>query len=121
MARAIEYRLEGIAQAEPICRLITTLLEAQQAPARELAVLYHERWEHENTLDEFLLTAFADPLRSNTSFKTSLRGGAMVVLRPKTPDLVRQEFWGFLLAHFAVRGLMHEASLAADEDVSEPE
>ena len=47
--------------------------------------------------------------------KTQLRG-AQVVLRSKTPDLVRQEFWGLLLAHFAVRGLMHEAALRADED-----
>jgi hypothetical protein len=31
-------------------------------------------------------------------------------------ELVRQEFWGLLLAHFAVRGLMHEAALRADED-----
>jgi hypothetical protein len=38
------------------------------------------------------------------------------VLRSKTPDLVRQESWGFLLAHFAVRGLMHEAALAAGKD-----
>ena len=42
--------------------------------------------------------------------------GARVVLRSKTPELVRQEFWGLLLAHFAVRGLMHEAALQADED-----
>jgi hypothetical protein len=39
-----------------------------------------------------------------------------MVLRSKTPELVRQEFWGLLLAHFAVRGLMHEAALRADED-----
>ena len=38
------------------------------------------------------------------------------MLRSKTPDLVRQEFYGLLLAHFAVRGLMHEAALKADED-----
>jgi hypothetical protein len=38
------------------------------------------------------------------------------VLRSKTPALVRQEFWGLLLAHFAMRGLMHEAALQADED-----
>ena len=36
-----------------------------------------------------------------------------MVLRSKTPELVRQEFWGLLLAHFAVRGLMHEAALRA--------
>jgi hypothetical protein len=29
---------------------------------------------------------------------------------------VRQEFWGLLLAHFAVRGLMHEAALRTGED-----
>ena len=39
-----------------------------------------------------------------------------MVLRSKTPDLVRQEFYGLLMAHFAVRGLMHEAALNADED-----
>src|SRR3712207_1335162 len=39
-----------------------------------------------------------------------------MVLRSKTPELVRQEFWGLLLAHFAVRGLMHEAALRAEED-----
>ena len=38
------------------------------------------------------------------------------MLRSKTPDLVRQEFWDLLLEHFAVRGLMHEAALRADED-----
>jgi hypothetical protein len=38
------------------------------------------------------------------------------VLRSKTPDLVRQEFFGLLMTHFAVRGLMHEAALKADED-----
>ena len=43
--------------------------------------------------------------------KTHLRG-AGVVLRSKTPELVRQEFWGLLLAHFAVRGLMHRSRAA---------
>ena len=38
------------------------------------------------------------------------------MLRSRTPGLARQEFWGLLLAHFAVRGLMHEAALRADED-----
>jgi len=99
--RVIEYTLEGVEEAEPLYRLITTLLDHKQAPAEELAALYPERWEIETALDEL---------------KTHLRGGAHIVLRSKTPDLVRQEFWGFLLAHFAVRGLMHEAALAVDED-----
>jgi len=98
--RVIEYRLEGIEGAEPLYRLATTILGHQQAPATELAALYHERWEIETAFDEL---------------KTHLRG-AGIVLRSKTPDLVRQEFYGLLMAHFAVRGLMHEAALSADED-----
>jgi len=47
--------------------------------------------------------------------KTHLRG-RQIVLRSKTPELVRQEFYGFLLAHFAVRQLMHEAALSVAED-----
>jgi hypothetical protein len=98
--RVVEYRLEGIADAEPLYRLLTTILDPARAPAAELAALYHERWEIEGALAEL---------------KTQLRG-ARVVLRSKTPELVRQEVWGLLLAHFAVRGLMHEAALRADED-----
>ncbi len=98
--RVIEYRLEGVPGAEPAYRLLTTLLDPAEAPAQELAALYHERWEIEGAFDEF---------------KTHLRG-AQIVLRSKTPDLVRQEFYGLLLAHFAIRGLMHEAALKAGED-----
>lgn len=100
VVRVIDYRLEGLADAEPIYRLVTTILDPAEAPAEELAALYPERWEIETALDEL---------------KTHLRG-AKIVLRSKTPDLVRQEFYGLLLAHFAVRGLMHEAALKAGED-----
>src|SRR5436305_3199033 len=98
--RVVEYRLEGMAEAEPLYRLVTTILDPAAAPATELAALYHERWEIEGALAEL---------------KTRLRGARMV-LRSKTPALVRQEVWGLLLAHFAARGLMHEAALRADED-----
>ena len=37
-------------------------------------------------------------------------------MRSKTPPLVRQELHGLIMLHFAVRGLMHEAALQADED-----
>ncbi|MBV9305025.1 MAG: IS4 family transposase [Acidobacteriaceae bacterium] len=100
VVRVIDYRLEGVEDAEPIYRLITTILDPKQAPAQELAALYHERWEMETALDEL---------------KTHLRG-AQIVLRSKTPELVRQEFYGLLMAHFAIRGLMHEAALHAGED-----
>src|SRR5213593_352996 len=76
--RVVEYRLEGVAEAEPLYRLVTTVLDPAAAPAAELAALYHERWEVEGALDEL---------------KTHLRGARMV-LRSKTPELVRQEFWG---------------------------
>lgn len=98
--RVIDYRLEGIEGAEPIYRLATTILDSDQAPASELAALYHERWEIETAFDEL---------------KTHLRG-AQIVLRSKTPDLVRQEFYGLMMTHFAIRGLMHEAALKANED-----
>jgi transposase IS4-like protein/DDE family transposase len=98
--RVIEYRLQGVAAAEPLYRLLTSLLDPAQAPATELAALYHQRWEIETALAEL---------------KTHLRG-AKIVLRSKTPDLVRQEFYGLMMAHFAVRGLMHEAALKADAD-----
>jgi hypothetical protein len=100
VVRVIEYRLKDVPGAEPIYRLITTILDPAAAPAKELAALYHERWEIETSLDEL---------------KTHLRG-AQIVLRSKTPELVRQEFYGLLMAHYAVRGLMHEAALRAGED-----
>jgi hypothetical protein len=98
--RVIEYTLEGVSGAEPIYRLLTTILNPEKAPARELAALYHERWEIETALDEL---------------KTHLRG-SRIVLRSKTPALVKQEFYGLLLAHYAIRGLMHEAALKEDID-----
>src|SRR3972149_2013663 len=52
VVRVIEYRLEGIEDAEPIYRLITTLLDPAQAPAPEFAALYHERWEIETAVGE---------------------------------------------------------------------
>jgi hypothetical protein len=101
--RVVEYTLSGVAHAEPLYRLVTTVLDPERAPAEELAALYHERWEIETALDEL---------------KTHLRG-ARITLRSKTPDLVLQETYGLLLAHFAVRGLMHEAALMADVDCDE--
>jgi hypothetical protein len=100
LVRVIEYQLEGVPGAEPIYRLLTTILDFEKAPAEELAALYHERWEIETAFDEL---------------KTHLRG-AKIVLRSKTPELVQQEFYGLLMTHFAIRGLMHEAALRAEDD-----
>ncbi len=98
--RVIEYRLEGQPDAEPIYRLITTILDAKAAPAEELAALYHERWEIETAFDEL---------------KTHLRG-AKIVLRSKSPALVKQEFFGLMLAHFMIRNLMHQAAKSVNLD-----
>lgn len=103
--RVIRYALPGVDGSEEVYRLVTNVLEPARAPALELAGLYHERWEIEGAFDEF---------------KTHLRG-AHRVLRSKTPDLVLQEAWGFLLAHFALRSLMHEAALGALPRARDPD
>ena len=95
--RVVACTLPGTADAAVVYRLVTTILDAARAPAADLARLSHERWEIETAFDEF---------------KTHLRGGQRV-LRSKTPALVQQEAWGLLLAHFALRALMHEAALGA--------
>lgn len=92
--RVIEYSLPGTQGAETRYRLLTTLLDEQQAPALELAALYHERWEVESVFDE-LKTHLLQRRRT---------------LRSKTADLVRQEFYGWVLAHYAVRWLMYSAA-----------
>ena len=100
--RVVEYTVDdpGRPQAEAAYRLITTILDHEAAPANDLAALYCERWEIETALDEL---------------KTHQRGPRMV-LRSKTPDGVLQEMYGYLLTHYAVRALMHEAAVMADED-----
>jgi hypothetical protein len=89
--RAVEYTIAG---HEDAYRLITTILDPDQAPATELAALYTQRWEFESTLDEI---------------KTHL-GGSHLVLRSQHPDGAAQELYGFLLVHHAIRHLMHQAA-----------
>src|SRR5206468_3980038 len=90
----------GVPQAQERYRLLSTILECEAAPASELAALYGERWELEGTLDEL---------------KTHQRG-PRVVLRSKHPDGVYQEAYGYLCSHYAIRRLMHDATLRADLD-----
>jgi DDE family transposase len=100
VVRVIDYRLEGIMDAEPLYRLVTTLLDPGAAPAPELAALYHERWESESTFAELKVTL----------------PGERLMLRSRRADLVEQELYGLLLVHFALRRLMHEASQRAGCD-----
>jgi Insertion element 4 transposase N-terminal/Transposase DDE domain len=114
--RVIEYRLhpqlaQDLAQfpASRNCRegdptqlhrLVTTLLDPVQAPALELIICYHERWEIENLIDEL---------------KTHQRLSAQP-LRSQDPLLVYQELYGLLLAHYAVRWWMHQSAVQAELD-----
>jgi hypothetical protein len=85
-------------------RLVTTLLDATEHPALELACLYHERWEVELGFDE--QKTHQDPRRASKPAH----------LRSETPDGVRQEVWALSLGHFVTRALMVEAARSRDID-----
>ena len=102
VVRVIEYTLDdpGRPDADGLYRLITTIVDPAAAPAEDLAALYPQRWEFETVLDEL---------------KTHQRG-PRVVLRSKQPTGVRQELYGHLCVHYAIRWLMHAVALARDAD-----
>lgn len=102
VVRVVEYTVpdrEGEGTDELIC-LITTITEPHAAPAQLLAQTYHERWEHET---------------GNKQLKTYLRGPGRV-LRSHSPDMVRQEIYGYLLTHYAISTLICRAATEADID-----
>lgn len=94
--RVIEYALDTAAgPGREQYRLITSLLSERAFPAERLAATYHERWEIETTLDEVKVHQWAHPRP----------------LRSKHPREVVQEVYGLLLAHLAIRTVMHQAAL----------
>jgi hypothetical protein len=103
--RVIEYTLDDPRRPghQERHRLLTTLLDPRTAPALELVVLYHKRWEVEGTNDE-LETHQVGHFPTDTP---------LPVLRSRKPVGVFQELYSLLLAHYAVRTLMHEAALAS--------
>ncbi len=101
LVRVISYtfsdeRVPGADQT--IHRLVTTLLDPEQYPAHELAMLFHERWHVEVIFDEI---------------ETHLRRSSRT-LRSLTPEGVLQKLYGLLLAHIAVRTLMRHSAQEAD-------
>lgn len=100
--RVVEYTVTGAAEGkEPeVFRLATTVLDPDEVTAPEIAAAYHERWEYEIALKE-IETQMLQPGHG---------------LRSKSPELVRQELWGLLLAHYAIRKLMSEAAESAGID-----
>src|SRR6266480_1488463 len=102
VVRVIEYQVpdrDGDGTGELIA-LITTITDPRAAPASLLAEAYHQRWEHET---------------GNAQLKTCLRGPGRV-LRSKSPDMIRQEIYGYLLTHHAISALICQAATEADID-----
>jgi hypothetical protein len=100
--RVIEYQIEGHTDSEgksETFRLISSILDPDEASALELAQAYHQRWEIESSFREIEIQL--------------LNGHG---LRSKTPELVRQELWGLFIAHYAVRAFMTEAADTVDLD-----
>jgi hypothetical protein len=94
--RVVEYALDTPAgPGRERYRLLTSLLDPAAFPAPILAATYHERWEVETALAEVKVHQWAHPRP----------------LRSKRPREVVQEVYGLLLAHLAIRTLMHQAAL----------
>jgi hypothetical protein len=91
--RAIRYKKKGFADVT----LLTSLLDAEKYPAKELIALYHERWELEIGYDE-VKTHLLDRRES---------------IRSKTPSGVRQELWGIAIAYNLVRVEMEAVAVEA--------
>ena len=98
--RVIDYHLDDGRENPEQYRLLTTILDREEATAEDFALAYAQRWEMENTFDEL---------------KTHQRG-LRKVLRLKPPPLVQQEIWGHLCCHYAIRTLMLDAATAGGHD-----
>lgn len=102
LVRVIEYQVpdrDGNGKDQTII-LLTTITDPWHAPASVLAQAYHQRWEHET---------------GNAQLKTYLRGPGRV-LRSKSPEMVCQELWGYLLTHYAISALICTAATEAGID-----
>lgn len=98
--RVIEYQIDtgdGTTHLE-VVRLITTILDPQDADAHTLAMAYAHRWELESAFREIECQL--------------LEPGS--TLRSKSPELARQEIWAMFLTHYAVRAFMMEAADSID-------
>jgi hypothetical protein len=102
LVRIIEYTITDphLPHAGEIHRLLTTLLDPERCPATDLACAYHERWEVELVIDE-----------TDTHQRLADRP-----LRSLKPVGVIQELYALLIAHYAIRSLMHAAAVQADLD-----
>jgi hypothetical protein len=95
--RVVEYEVTDRDGEDSLIALVTTITGWQAAPAPVLASAYHSRWEHET---------------ANAQVKIVLRGPGRI-LRSGSPDLIRQEIWGYLLTAWAISALISDAAAAA--------
>jgi hypothetical protein len=96
VVRQIDYRIPGFRPSQ----LLTSLLDPQAYPARELVELYHKRWEIEIAYDE---------IKTHTLEREE-------TIRSRNPDLVLQEIYGLLIAYNLVRVMMARAAISAGVD-----
>jgi len=102
LVRVIEYTIDDPNRPGhgKIHRLVTSLLDPDSYPAHTLACEYHQRWEVEITIDEI-----------DTHQRLP-----NIPLRSQKPAGVIQEAYGLLIAHYAVRSVMHEAAVQSGLD-----
>jgi hypothetical protein len=99
--RVIEYKLPDVQDGkDELYRLVTTILDPTQASAKDLAVLYHERWDIEGFFKQI----------------KSVQLNADRIFRSKSPDGVRQEFWAHLAVHYATMRIVVDAADQAKLD-----
>jgi hypothetical protein len=95
--RMIEYRTAK----NELVRVLTDLVDEVEISALEFAHLYHVRWESELSFDEV-----------KTHLATVTHGSLHTVFRCKSPDKVKQEAYGLLIAYNMIRALIREAGEA---------
>lgn len=95
--RVIEYRLP---RSGELYRLVTTIMDPVAAQAKDLAILYHERWDIEGFLKQI----------------KSVQLNGDKIFRSKSPDGVRQEFWAHLAVHYATTCVQVDAAAQTKVD-----
>lgn len=97
LVRVIKYTIDDPKRPGhgEIHRLVTSLLDPDLYPAHTLACGYHQRWEVEITIDEI-----------DTHQRLP-----NIPLRSQKPVGVIQEAYGLLIAHYAIRSIMHDAAV----------
>jgi hypothetical protein len=101
--RVIEYTVtsEDGSETSETFTLVTDILDPGVLACEQAAAAYASRWQLETCFDEL---------------ETSLRGGAAVVLRSKSPPMIRQEIYAMLCCYQAIRTLISHAAAGAGLD-----